>query len=60
MTRLPAALGEGRAQFFTNSSPALAGAVRSGTGIALPPTYGPVFETGLVPLEGDVACPCDW
>jgi len=54
MTRLPAALGEGRAQFFTNSSAALAESVRSGVGIALLPTYGSVFETGLVPLEVDM------
>jgi molybdate transport repressor ModE-like protein len=51
MTRLPAALGEGRAQFFTNSSAALAESVRAGTGIALLPTYGSVFEKGLEPLE---------
>jgi DNA-binding transcriptional LysR family regulator len=51
MTRLPAALGEGRAQLFTNSSAALAEAVRAGAGIALLPTYGSVFEKGLEPLE---------
>jgi DNA-binding transcriptional LysR family regulator len=51
MTRLPAALGEGRAQFFTNSSAALAESVRAGAGIALLPTYGSVFEKGLEPLE---------
>lgn len=51
MTRLPAAVGEGRAQFFTNSSAALAEAVRAGNGIALLPTYGSVFEKGLEPLE---------
>jgi molybdate transport repressor ModE-like protein len=51
MTRLPAALGEGRAQFFTNSSAALAESVRAGAGIALLPTYGSVFVTGLEPLE---------
>jgi DNA-binding transcriptional LysR family regulator len=51
MTRLPAALGEGRACFFTNSSAALAEAVRAGCGIALLPTYGSVLETGLEPLE---------
>jgi DNA-binding transcriptional LysR family regulator len=51
MTRLPAALGEGRAQFFTNSSAALAESVRAGAGIALLPTYGSVFEQGLEPLE---------
>lgn len=51
MTRLPAALGEGRAHFFTNSSAALAEAVRSGGGIALLPTYGSVFEKGLEPIE---------
>jgi DNA-binding transcriptional LysR family regulator len=54
MTRLPAVLAEGRAQFFTNPSAALAEAVRSGAGIALLPTYGSVFETGLVPLEVDM------
>ncbi|HEX3432075.1 MAG TPA: LysR family transcriptional regulator [Rhizomicrobium sp.] len=51
MTRLPAALGEGRAQLFTNSSAALAESVRAGAGIALLPTYGSVFEQGLEPLE---------
>ena len=51
MTRLPAALGKGRAQFFTNSSAALGEAVRAGAGIALLPTYGSVFEKGLEPLE---------
>ena len=51
MTRLPAALGEGHAQFFTNSSAALAESVRAGAGIALLPTYGSVFEKGLEPLE---------
>lgn len=51
MTRLPAALGEGQAQFFTNSSAALAEAVRAGNGIALLPSYGSVFEKGLEPLE---------
>jgi len=51
MTRLPAALGAGRAQFFTNSSAALCEAVRGGAGIALLPTYGSVFEKGLEPLE---------
>jgi molybdate transport repressor ModE-like protein len=51
MTRLPAAVGEGRAQYFTNSSAALAEAVRAGNGIALLPTYGSVFEKGLEPLE---------
>src|SRR5204862_24787 len=51
MTRLPAALGEGRAQFFTNSSATLAEAVRAGAGIALLPTYASVFEKGLEPLE---------
>lgn len=54
MTRLPAVRGDGHAQFFTNSSPALAEAVRSGAGIALLPTYGSVFKTGLVPLEVDM------
>src|SRR5215469_3986878 len=51
MTRLPAALGAGRAQLFTNSSAALAESVRAGAGIALLPTYGSVFEKGLEPLE---------
>jgi molybdate transport repressor ModE-like protein len=51
MTRLPAALGAGRAHFFTNSSAALAESVRAGAGIALLPTYGSVFEKGLEPLE---------
>src|SRR6202040_624320 len=51
MTRLPAALGKGRAQLFTNSSAALGEAVRAGNGIALLPTYGAVFEQGLEPLE---------
>jgi molybdate transport repressor ModE-like protein len=51
MTRLPAILGEGRAQLFTNSSAALCESVRSGAGIALLPTYVSVFEKSLVPLE---------
>jgi len=51
MTRLPAALGEGRSQFFTNSSAALAESVRAGAGIALLPTYGSLFEKDLEPLE---------
>lgn len=51
MTRLPAALGSGRAQFFTNSSAALCESVRAGAGIALLPTYGSLFESGLEPIE---------
>lgn len=51
MTRLPAALGGGRAQLFTNSSATLAESVRAGAGIALLPTYGSLLETGLEPLE---------
>ncbi|HLY06195.1 MAG TPA: LysR family transcriptional regulator [Rhizomicrobium sp.] len=51
MTRLPAALGSGRAQLFTNSSATLCEAVRSGAGIALLPTYGSVLERGLEPLD---------
>jgi molybdate transport repressor ModE-like protein len=54
MTRLPAVLGEGRAQLFTNSSAALCESVRNGVGIALLPTYISVFERGLVPLELDL------
>jgi DNA-binding transcriptional LysR family regulator len=51
MTRLPAVLGEGRAQLFTNSSGALCENVRNGAGIALLPTYVSVFERNLVPIE---------
>ncbi|HEX9160010.1 MAG TPA: LysR family transcriptional regulator [Rhizomicrobium sp.] len=51
MTRLPAVLGGGRTQFFSNSSAALAESVRAGAGIALLPTYGSLFEKGLEPLE---------
>ena len=54
MMRLPAALGEGRAQLFTNSSAALCENVRHGAGIALLPTYISVFERGLVPLKVDI------
>jgi len=54
MTRLPALVGEARAQLFTNSSAALCESVRHGTGIALLPTYISVFEQGLVPLDVDL------
>jgi molybdate transport repressor ModE-like protein len=51
MTRLPAVVGEGRAQFFTNSSAALCESVRAGAGIALLPTYGSVLLDKLVPID---------
>jgi len=51
MTRLPTMAEQARAQLFTNSSPALAEAVRHGAGIALLPTYGLVFESGFEALE---------
>jgi DNA-binding transcriptional LysR family regulator len=50
-TRLPDNVGDGATQLFTNSSGALAEAVRQGAGIALLPTYGSLFQQGLVPLE---------
>lgn len=54
MTRLPAVVGESRAQLFTNSSAALCESVRNHVGIALLPTYISVFEQGLVPLDVDL------
>jgi molybdate transport repressor ModE-like protein len=54
MTRLPAVVGESRAQLFTNSSAALCESVRSHCGIALLPTYISVYEQGLVPLDVDL------
>jgi len=54
MTRLPAVVGESRAQLFTNSSAALCESVRNHAGIALLPTYVSVYEQGLVPLEVDL------
>ena len=51
MTRLSTLSDEARAQLFTNSSAALAEAVRKGTGIALLPTYGLLFETGFEALD---------
>ncbi len=51
MTRLPAVVGEARAQLFTNSSAALCECVRNGAGIALLPTYISVYEKGLTPLD---------
>jgi molybdate transport repressor ModE-like protein len=54
MTRLPAIVGEARAQYFTNSSAALCESVRNGAGIALLPTYISVYESGLVPLDVDL------
>jgi molybdate transport repressor ModE-like protein len=51
MTRLPAVIGESRAQLFTNSSAALCESVRNHAGIALLPTYVSVYEQGLVPLD---------
>jgi DNA-binding transcriptional LysR family regulator len=50
-TRLPDNVGDGATQLFTNSSGALAEAVRQGAGIALLPTYGSLFQPGLIPLE---------
>ena len=54
MTRLPAVVGESRAQLFTNSSAALCESVRNHAGIALLPTYVSVYEQGLVPLDVDL------
>lgn len=54
MTRLPAVIGESRAQLFTNSSAALCESVRNHAGIALLPTYVSVYEQGLVPLDVDL------
>lgn len=54
MTRLPAVVGDSRAQLFTNSSAALCESVRNHAGIALLPTYVSVYEQGLVPLEVDL------
>jgi molybdate transport repressor ModE-like protein len=54
MTRLPAVVGESRAQLFTNSSAALCESVRNHAGIALLPTYVSVYEQGLVPVEVDL------
>lgn len=54
MTRLPAVVGESRAQLFTNSSAALCESVRNHAGIALLPTYISVYEKGLVPLDVDL------
>jgi molybdate transport repressor ModE-like protein len=54
MTRLPAVVGESRAQLFTNSSAALCESVRNHAGIALLPTYISVYEQGLVPLDVDL------
>jgi len=54
MTRIPAVVGESRAQLFTNSSAALCESVRNHAGIALLPTYVSVFEQGLVPLDVDM------
>ena len=51
MTRLPTVADEARARLFTNSSSALAEAVRKGAGIALLPTYGLLFETGFEALD---------
>jgi DNA-binding transcriptional LysR family regulator len=51
MTRMSAATGEARTQYFTNSSAALCEAVRQGAGIALLPTYVSVFENALMPLD---------
>jgi DNA-binding transcriptional LysR family regulator len=51
MTRMTGSPGDGRTQYFTNSSAALCEAVRQGTGIALLPTYVSVFEHDLVPLD---------
>ena len=54
MTRLPAIVGESRAQLFTNSSAALCESVRNHAGIALLPTYASVYEQGLVQLDLDL------
>lgn len=54
MTRLPAVIGESRAQLFTNSSAALCESVRNHAGVALLPTYVSVYEQGLVPLDVDL------
>jgi molybdate transport repressor ModE-like protein len=54
MTRLPAIIGESRAQLFTNSSAALCESVRNHAGIALLPTYISVCGPGLVPLDVDL------
>lgn len=51
MTRLPDSIEQVRSSLFTNSTAALAEAVRKGAGIALLPTYGLVFENGFVPLD---------
>lgn len=51
MTRLPTVADEARARLFTNSSAALAEAVRKGAGVALLPTYGLLFETGFETLD---------
>jgi DNA-binding transcriptional LysR family regulator len=50
-TRLPDRIGQDRTQLFTNSSAVLAESVRNGAGIALLPTYGSIFERGIVPLD---------
>jgi molybdate transport repressor ModE-like protein len=51
VTRLPGGMGQDRTQLFTNSSAVLGEAVRKGAGIALLPTYGSVFEEGVVPID---------
>jgi len=40
-----------RTQFFTNSSPTLAEAVRRGAGIGLLPTYGSAYDKSVVPID---------
>ncbi len=40
-----------RTAYFTNSSAALCEAIRKGAGIGLLPTYGLLFESGLVPVD---------
>lgn len=54
MTRLPAVVGESRAQLFTNSSAALCESARNHAGIALLPSYISVYEQGLVPIDVDL------
>jgi molybdate transport repressor ModE-like protein len=51
MTILPNRIGQECTQLFTNSSAVLAESVRNGAGIALLPTYGSLFEKGMVPLD---------
>ena len=51
VTRLPNGMAQDGTQLFTNSSAVLGEAVRKGAGIALLPTYGSVFEEGVLPID---------